>query len=129
MGLLPAGTKEGAATVWGSSACRDGCGDHSALVGAPLPEPSVPHHAAPNILHVSGPGLSKSHGVFQLPEVNFLLFPSRLSFPLLLNFAQHNDFEGTIFNCLYGAKINTKFMPQCSRALSIHQQHAYFKIM
>lgn len=129
MGFLPAGTKEGAAAVWGSGAAGVALGDHSALAGAPLPEPPASRRTAPDILRIPGPGLSESHGVFQLPEVNFLLFPSRLSFPLLLNFAQHNDFEGTVFNCLYGAKINIKFMPQRSRALSIYQQRAYFKIM
>lgn len=97
--------------------------------GALMPEPPTSHHAALDTVRIPGPRLSESHGVFWLPEVNFLLFPSRLSFPLLLNFAQHNDFEGTVFNFLYGTKINTEFMPQCSRALSIYQQCAYFKIM
>lgn len=84
--------------------------------GDPLPEPAAPHGAAPAVPSVPGPRLNKSRGVSQPPEVNFLLFPSRLSFPLLLNFTQHNDFESTIFNFLYRAEINTNFMPPRSRA-------------
>ena len=71
MGFLSARSKEGAATVWGSGACRDSWGGTIWL--GPLCQNPPPHHAAPNILRIPGPGLSESHEVFQLPEVNFLI--------------------------------------------------------
>lgn len=70
-----------------------------------------------------------SNRVSQLPEANIPLFHSRLSFPLWLNFAQHNDLRAPFSISSTEPKLILCYaIVQQSEALSIHQQYVYLKI-